>query len=553
MNNILIKDYLSSCNFQLLKEGSIIKGTIIEIIDNKVIVDIDGKSDSSINLKEFSKMKDIKIGKKLDFFVEKIENKDGMPILSFEKSEEKKNWERIILRYKKGDIISGKIKKKINGGFIIFTGINSFVPFFQIDVNPLKNLDSYLNKSFDFKILKIDLKKKNIILSRRELIEEKRKKERKILLQKAKIGEIKFGIVKNITDYGAFVDLNGVDGLLHITDMSWGRISNPNLFLEVGKKIKVIILGIDYDRERLSLGIKQMKKNPWEDINKKYKIGDKIKGKVVNILPYGIFVEVEEGIEGLIHLSEISWDKRIDHPKNFIKIGQRIDAIILEIQEKEKKVSLGIKQLKEDPWKTIQNKYFVGRKIKGKIRNITSYGAFVELEFGIDGMIHISDMNWTRKINHPKEFLKKNQEVDVVVLNIDRDNKKIALGIKQMKKDPWKKIDDLFRIGDVIKGIVSKITSYGAFISLKNNIDGLVHIGQISENRIDKIEKFLKVGEEVTTRVIKIDKNKKKIGLSIKAANYDKENFKIEIKEYEKLKIEEKDFEEKFSSFQQNS
>src|SRR5437588_282354 len=378
------------------------------------------------------------------------------------------------------------------------------------------------------KVVKINQERQNIVLSRRELIEQERTERRSKLLSDMTPGDIRKGTVKNITDFGAFIDLNGIDGLLHITDMSWGRINHPSDILRVGQDLDVVVLDINRDKERVSLGLKQKLANPWDSIEQKYPVGAKVKGKVVNLVPNGAFVELEPGVEGLVHVTELSWTKRIAKPSDVLQPDQEIEAVVLGINRDEQKISLGLRQLETNPWDKAQEKYPPGTRVKGKIRNLTSYGAFIELEEGLDGMIHVSDISWTRKINHPSEVLKKGDEVEAVVLEVDKSNQRISVGIKQLSQDPWNNIDQFYRIGDLVAGKVTKLASFGAFVGLQHEIDGLVHISQISEDRVDKIKNVLKVGQEVTSRVIKIDKSDRRIGLSIKAANYSNEQLKAE-------------------------
>ena len=368
------------------------------------------------------------------------------------------------------------------------------------------------------------------------MIEEQRHVKRQELLSEVKPGDIRRGVVKNITDYGAFIDLDGLDGLLHITDMSWGRISHPSEMVKISEEIDVMIIEVDKDKERVSLGLKQTTSNPWDDIEKRYPVGAKIEGKVVNLVPYGAFIELEEGVEGLVHVTELSWTKRISKPSEVLRVGDAISAVVLGIQKEDQKISLGVRQLDTNPWDMVRHNYPVGAHVRGKVRNITTYGAFIELEEGIDGMVHVSDMSWTRKINHPSEMIKKGEEIDAMVLDVDPDQQRISLGLKQLATDPWENIQTLYRIGDVVQGTISKITSYGAFVELQDGIDGLVHISQISEDRVEKIKDVIEAGQEVSARVIKIDRDERRIGLSINAANYNAEELAAEAAAYETLK-----------------
>ena len=508
--------------------GNIVKGIIIEVRPKEVLVDIGYKSEGVVSGAEFEDIKAVKMGDEVDVLIEKLEDKEGMVVLSKEKAEFKKNWERILTICNEGGTIAGKVKGVVKGGLVVNIGVEAFLPASQIDVSTPKNLAQYVGNTYDFKVVKINQERQNIVLSRRELIEQERVERRQKLLGEMTPGDIRKGTVKNITDFGAFIDLNGIDGLLHITDMSWGRIGHPSELLKVGQDIDVVVLDINREKERVSLGLKQKLSNPWDNIDQKYPVGVKVKGRVVNLVPYGAFVELEPGVEGLVHVTELSWTKRIAKPSDILKQEQEIEAVVLGINREEQKISLGLRQLETNPWDKAQEKYPPGTRVKGKIRNLTSYGAFIELEEGLDGMIHVSDISWTRKINHPSEVLKKGDEVEAVVLEVDKANQRIAVGIKQLTQDPWENIDKLYKVGDLVTGNVSKLASFGAFIGLQHEIDGLVHISQISEERVDKIKNVLKVGQEVTARVIKIDKGDRRIGLSVKAANYSNEQLKAE-------------------------
>lgn len=531
----IMEELLEEASFENLKEGSIINGTIIEIRQNEVVIDIGAKSEGTIPAHEFIDLGDLEIGQTIEVFLEKIEDKEGNPVISFDKAEQKKNWEKILTRCEEGTVVSGRVKSKVKGGLIVSMGVDAFLPASQIDVQPPKNLDQYIGQTYDFKVLKINLDRKNIVVSRRELIEEQRHIKRQQLLAEVQPGDIRRGVVKNITDYGAFIDLDGLDGLLHITDMSWGRISHPSEMVKISEEIDVMIIEVDREKERVSLGLKQTTSNPWDDIEKRYPVGGKIDGKVVNLVPYGAFIELEEGVEGLVHVTELSWTKRISKPSEVLRVGDTISTVVLGIQKEDQKISLGVRQLEENPWDMVRHNYPVGARVRGKVRNLTTYGAFIELEEGIDGMIHVSDMSWTRKVNHPSEVLKKGEEIDAIVLDVDPDQQRISLGMKQLASDPWENIQTLYRIGDVVNGKVTKITSYGAFVELQDGIDGLVHISQISEDRVEKIKDVLSPDQEVSARVIKIDRDERRIGLSIKAANYNAEELAAETAAYDSL------------------
>jgi small subunit ribosomal protein S1 len=525
---LTMEEALKQSGTQPFAAGNIVKGTIIEVRPKEALVDIGYKSEGVVSGNEFEDIKAVKVGDEIDVLIEKLEDKEGMVVLSKEKAEFKKNWERILSICNEGGTIAGKVKAIVKGGLLVNIGVEAFLPASQIDVTTPKNLLQYVSNTYDFKVVKINQERQNIVLSRRELIEQERTERRQKLLTEMTPGDIRKGTVKNITDFGAFIDLNGIDGLLHITDMSWGRIGHPSEILKVGQDVDVVVLDINREKERVSLGLKQKLANPWDSIEQKYPVGAKVKGKVVNLVPYGAFVELEPGVEGLVHVTELSWTKRIAKPSDVLKPEQEIEAVVLGINREEQKISLGLRQLEANPWDRAQEKYPPGTRVKGKIRNLTSYGAFIELEEGLDGMIHVSDVSWTRKINHPSEVLKKGDEVEAVVLEVDKANQRIAVGIKQLGEDPWSNIDKLYKIGDLVTGNVTKLASFGAFIGLQHEIDGLVHISQISEERVDKIKNVLKVGQEVTARVIKIDKGDRRIGLSIKAANYSNEQLKAE-------------------------
>jgi small subunit ribosomal protein S1 len=516
--------------------GQIVKGTIIELRPKEVLVDIGGKSEGVVSASEFEAFDSVKLGDQIDVFIEKAEDKEGNIHLSKEKAEFRQNWDRIQSICNEGGTVTGRVKSVVKGGLIVNIGVEAFCPSSQVDIIPPKNLTTYVGNSYDFKVVKLNADRQNVVLSRREIIEAERNARRSLLLSEMMPGDIRKGTVKNLTDFGAFIDLNGLDGLLHITDMSWGRLSHPSEMLKVGQEIDVVVLDINREKERVSLGLKQKLANPWDNIEGKYPVSAKVKGKIVNLVPYGAFVEIEPGVEGLIHVTELSWTKRIAKPSDILKQGQEIEAVVLGINREEQKISLGIRQLETNPWDVAHEKYPPGTKVKGPIRNLTSYGAFLELEEGLDGMIHVSDMSWTRKVNHPSEVLKKADVVEAVVLEVDKANQRISLGMKQLGEDPWDHIEKFFRVGDLVQGSVTKLASFGAFIGLPHDIDGLVHISQVSEERVDKIKNVLKVGDAVTARVIKIDRADRRIGLSIKAANYSPEQIKEEQKLLDQLK-----------------
>ncbi|MCI7698625.1 MAG: 30S ribosomal protein S1 [Akkermansia sp.] len=517
------------------RKGDIVTGTILEIRPQVVLVDIGYKSEGVIPISEFED-EEIEVGDQIEVLLESLENDEGLVVLSKEKAAHKQNWDKIVAVYKDGGLVKGKVKSVVKGGLMVNVGVEAFLPGSQVDIIPPKDLNEFVGNIYEFKIVKVNDERKNIVLSRREVIEAERSEQRQRFLETVKIGDRVKGIVKNITDFGAFVDLSGMDGLLHITDMSWGRVNHPSEMLHMGQEIDVLILEVDREKERVSLGLKQLTDNPWADIENKYPIGSTVKGRVTKLLAYGAFVELEKGVEGLVHVSELSWTKRITRPSDVLSLDQEIEAVVLNISVEEQKISLGVRQLDENPWDAIEKRFPVGTVISGAVRNLTPYGAFVALEEGIDGMIHVSDMSWTRKINHPSEVLKKGDVVEARVLNIDKENQRVSLGIKQLEQDPWENIDSLFKVGDLVKGTVAKIASFGAFVNLDGDIDGLIHISQLSEEHVDRVKDVIKVGDQITARVIKVDKVERRIGLSIKAVNYDPEQLRRETAAFETVR-----------------
>ena len=521
-------DELYSSTLENFIEGSIIKGTIINIVDNNVVIDIGYKSEGLIPLNEFKDLDEDPKGSEVEVYLECLEDEDGAIIISKRRAEQQQAWDYVVNECKEGSIVEGVIRSAVKGGFIVDVGVEAFLPGSQLDVLPVRNPEEHVGKTYEFRILKINLDRKNIVVSRRDLIEESRRESRRKVLSEIQVGQLRPGVVKNITDFGAFVDLDGIDGLLHITDMTWGRINHPSEQLKIGDKLNVMVLEIDLQKERISLGLKQTMENPWEDIESRYPTGAKVHGKVVNLAPYGAFIELEEGVEGLVHVSEISWTKRVLRAADELSLGQEVDAVVLSVSTEDKKISLGIRQTEENPWEIVAGKYPIGSLITGKVRNFTAYGAFVEIEDGVDGMIHVSDMSWTRKINHPSELLKKNDEITAAVMEIDSSNQRISLGLKQAQEDPWKEIVSRYPVGIKVSGKVTKTSSFGAFVEIEDGIDGLVHISQISDDHVEKVKDVLSVGDEIEARVVKVDASEHRIGLSIKAAKVSDEEFKVE-------------------------
>ncbi|HMP75870.1 MAG TPA: 30S ribosomal protein S1 [Kiritimatiellia bacterium] len=509
-------------------EGAIVTGRVLDVRPSEVLVDIGYKSEGILPIAEFKSPDEVKPGDSIEVLLEKLEDDQGMVMVSKRRAEQQRNWDRVLANYVEGGTIAGAVKGRVKGGLIVDVGVDAFLPGSQLDVVPVRNPEDYYDRELEFKIIKINRDRRNIVVSRRELLEDRRREQKKTLMVEIQIGQIRHGFVKNITDFGAFVDLNGMDGLLHITDMSWGRVNHPSEVVKVGQELDVMILDVDREKDRISLGLKQIARNPWDDIERKYPVGTRVKGKVVNLVPYGAFIEIEEGVEGMVHVSEISWTKRVAKASDALAAGQEVEAVVLNVNRDEQKISLGIRQTEANPWSKAQETYAIGARVKGAVRNFTSYGAFVELEPGIDGMIHVSDMSWTRKINHPSEVLKKGDEVEAVVLEVDAANQRISLGLKQAQTDPWSSISQRFKVGQMVKGKVSKLASFGAFVEIDEGIDGLVHISQISDDRVQKVKDALQPGQEVEARVIKIDGVERRIGLSIKAAKLPDDQFVVD-------------------------
>jgi small subunit ribosomal protein S1 len=518
------------------REGSIVKGRILEVRPREVLVDVGYKSEGVIPLAEFEDVENLEVGDEVDVLLERLENDEGMVVLSKEKAAYRQNWNKIASVFQDDGLIKGKVKSVVKGGLMVNIGVEAFLPASQIDIVPPKDLQQFVGNTYDFKIVKINDDRRNVVLSRRELIEQERSEKRQKFMDSVNVGDRVTGTVKNLTDFGAFIDLDGMDGLLHITDMTWGRLGHPSELVKVGQQLEVQVLDINKEKERVSLGLKQTQRNPWDQIEERFPAGQKVKGKITNLVPYGAFVELEEGVEGLIHVSELSWTKRIMRPSDILTVGQEVEAVVLGVNKEEQKISLGLRQLEPNPWDEIEHKFTIGSRVKGTIRNMTAYGAFVELDEGIDGMIHVSDLSWTRKINHPSEVFKKSDEVEAEVIDIDKTNQRISLGIKQLSEDPWKNIDQKYKIGDLVKGNVTKLASFGAFVQLQDDIDGLVHISQLSEEHVAKVKDVLKVGQQVEARVIKVDKVERRIGLSIKAANYSEEQLRKEAETFDALR-----------------
>ena len=510
------------------KNGSLVEGTVSAIKGDDVFIDIGYKSEGEISLSEFGEGAEVKIGDKVTVMLVQLENeRTGNVELSKRRADDKIRWEKILERYVEGCVVTGTVKSAVRGGLLVqIDDVEAFLPGSQVEVAPVKDLEAYVGQTFDFKVIKISNERRNLIVSRRELIEGTLAEKKAELLATLEKGQIRTGRVKNITDFGAFIDLDGLDGLLHITDMSWGRVKHPSEVLKVGQEVQVMVLDVDRDRERVSLGLKQTTENPWNSIQDQFPVGARVSGKVVNLAAYGAFVEIAPGIEGLVHISEFSWTKRVARASDVLSVGDEVQVVVLSVDVENQKIALGIRQTQANPWDKVQDRFPVGSKVKGRVRNFTAYGAFVELEEGIDGMIHVSDMSWTRKINHPSECLKKGDEVEAVVLDVNPKEQRISLGLKQAQTDPWIEIATKYPVGMAVKGKVAKIASFGAFIELEDGVDGLVHISQISDQRVEKVRDALKVGQEVEARVVKVDRAERRIGLSIRAMSMTEDEVK---------------------------
>ena len=513
---------LFGSNERAIKEGEIARGKVLSIDSDFVQIDIGFKSEGMIATWEFMTEEGellISVGDEVEVLVEEVESDDGQLVLSKEKAERLKVWDEISNAYDNEEAVEGTIVARVKGGLSVDIGVKAFLPGSQVDLRPVRNLEALLGEKASFKIIKFNKRRGNIVLSRRALLETERKKMRETTLMTLAEGQILDGVIKNLTDYGAFIDLGGIDGLLHITDMSWGRISHPSELFQVGDEIKVKVLKFDQEAERVSLGLKQIQPDPWIDAGMRYPIGMRIQGKVVSLTDYGAFVELEPGIEGLVHVSEMSWTKRVKHPSKVVTIADQVEAVVLDVDERDRKISLGMKQTEENPWTVIEERYPVGTEVSGLVRNITNFGIFVGLEEGIDGLVHVSDISWTEQVKHPSERFEKGDEVKAIVLKIDKDNEKFSLGIKQLEPNPWEDILKKYTVGSKITGPVKNVTDFGVFVQLEEGIDGLVYSSELAAERIETPSEHFKEGQEITALVVKVDANEQKISLSIRAVN----------------------------------
>ncbi len=524
-----------SQSLEQFKEGQIINGRVIKIGKGLVTVDVGFKSEGLVHQSEFSEGgKNLAVGDEVEVYLERVEDNDGNVVLSKEKANKIKVWDELVKTYEEDQTIEGVVVAKAKGGLTVDIGLKAFLPGSQIDLRPMRNLERLIGERFKMKIIKMNKKRGNIVLSRRILLEEQRKQLREGTLEQMQEGNLIEGIVKNITEYGVFIDLGGIDGLLHITDMSWGRVNHPSEMFSIGDKVKVMVLKFDKEKERVSLGLKQISPDPWVEVESKFPVGSRIKGRVVSITDYGVFIELEKGIEGLVHISEMSWSRHVKHPSKMVSINDEVEAVVLTLDKDRKRISLGMKQIEPNPWDDIEQKYPIGSEVEGTVRNLTDFGAFVELEDGVDGLIHISDLSW-KKIKHTSEVLKKKDRVKAVVLTIDKENCRISLGVKQLMADPWEDIAENYPVGTDVEGKIIKVTGFGAFAEFGDGLEGLIHVSQLSSKKVSHPDQVVKVDDEIKAKVIKVDTDSKKIALSIKAFD---ENLDLAAIEAEQAEIE---------------
>jgi small subunit ribosomal protein S1 len=517
-----VDDWLKLDDRQVFETNKIVSGRVVNLVGDDVVVDVGYKSEGIIPLHEWYDEGDDKIhppnvGDEVQVLLDAVEDEGGAIVLSYRKAKRQKEWESVIEKHKEGDVVSGLVTRKIKGGLLVNIGVNVFLPASQVDIRRPPDIGDYINRTIECKILKIDEARRNIVVSRRKLLEDQREEMKKKLLAEIQAGQIRKGVVKNIADFGAFVDLGGIDGLLHITDMSWSRVPNPHEVVHIDQQLDVYIISVDRDREKIALGLKQKTPSPWANVSDKYPVGSRHKGEVVNVMSYGAFVKLEPGVEGLVHISEMSWTKRINHPSEVVQIGDEIEVQVLAINKEKQEISLGMKQVLPNPWDKVAERYPPGTVISGVVRNLTNYGAFIEIEDGIDGLLHVSDMSWVRKVAHPSEVVAKGDKVTCVVLNVDQERKRIALGLKQMNNDPWEgDIPGRYQPGEIKKGKVTKLTNFGVFVELEPGLEGLLHISELADHKVDSPESVVKVGDEIEVKVLRVDAADRKIGLSRK-------------------------------------
>jgi len=506
---------------EALKPGRVIKGKVVRIEGENAVIDVGLKSEGLVPLSEWSDPSSVDVGDEVEVWLEGVETESGIIKLSKTRADRVRAWQRILSTAKEGDVVKGRVMRKIKGGLLVDIGVPVFLPASQVDVRRVGDVAEYVGQEIEAKILKIDPEKRNIVISRRKLLEEQREEAKRKLFAEIEVGQIRKGIVKNIADFGVFVDLGGVDGLLHITDMSWDRISHPSELVRPEQEIEVVVLSVDKEKEKIALGLKQKTEDPWARIEEKYPVGSKVKGEVVNIVNYGVFVKLEPGVEGLVHISEMSWTSRVNHPSELVKLGDIVDVVVLEVNKEKKEISLSMKQAEENPWAKVAEKYPPNTIVEGVVRNLTNYGAFIEIEEGIDGLLHVSDMSWTKKVSHPSEMLKKGDRVRCVVLAVDEEKQRIALGLKQLTEDPWlRAIPERYIPGQIVKGKVTKITNFGVFVELEPGLEGLLHVSELSDEKIDDPHEVVKVGDEIEVKILRVDPAERKIGLSKKRAEW---------------------------------
>ena len=510
-------------SIQAFETGSVVAGRVVRIIGNEAIIDVGFKSEGSVPLEEFQGG-EVEVGQKVDVLLEAVEDESGLVLLSKRKADRIKGWERVLNTHAEGDVVEGRVSRKIKGGLLVDIGVPVFLPASQVDIRRPADVSDYIGQRIHCKILKIDAERRNIVVSRRRLIEEEREEAKRQLLSTMTVGQMRDGVVKNIADFGAFVDLGGIDGLLHITDMAWGRVGHPSEVVSIDQKLSVKILSIDREKEKVALGLKQKTESPWHNIEAKYPIGEKVTGEVVNITPYGAFVKLEEGIEGLVHVSEMSWTKRVNHPSEVVSTGEEVEVVVLAIDKAKQEISLGMKQTEVNPWTLVKEKYPPGSTVEGVVQNLANYGAFIEIEEGIDGLLHVSDMSWTQKVNHPSEVLEKGQKVTCQVLSVDQDKKRVALGLKQLEEDPWeRRIPETYVPGAVVRGQVTKVTNFGVFVELEPGLEGLLHVSELADYKVDNPEEVVARDEAIDVKVLRVDTEERKIGLSLKRVQWAEE------------------------------
>jgi small subunit ribosomal protein S1 len=499
------------------EEGEVVRGRVVHVGSSEVLVDVGYKSEGAIPIEEFHRHGGLpRVGDEIEVYLEAKEDNEGLIVLSKDKADKIKVWDAVTQAYEKGSPVEGRVVEVVKGGLSVDVGVKAFLPGSQVDLRPVKNLASMIGQSIRARVIKLNRRRGNVVLSRRAVLEEEREEKKKHTLEVLAEGMVLTGTVKNITDYGAFIDLGGIDGLLHVTDMSWGRVGHPSEIFQVGDQVEVVVLHFDRESGRVSLGYKQKSSDPWERVEQTYAPGTKVRGRVVSLTNYGAFVELEAGVEGLVHVSEMSWTRRVRHPSKIVNVGDEVEVIVLDVNRGAKRISLGMKQVEPDPWATIDERYMIGSRVTGKVRNLTDFGAFVELEPGVDGLLHISDMSWTRNVGHPSEVLKKGQEIESQILNIDKENKRISLGIKQIQPDPWTTVALRYPMGSRVTGKVVRLTDFGAFVELEPGVDGLLHISQMANRPISRPDEIVNVGDELGLLVIRVDPNERRIGLSLK-------------------------------------